>query len=591
MTVFRYQDTVSVMGKFEIAAFIVVLSAISLALNEQKDNDYVNVTCPTWTICNPQNSTCKCGVDLSHIVYCIEDGCEAQVAVLYGFCMTLNKDQTKVVVGSCPYNIVRKILSHYWLYLKVPNRTSHMDGRICGYTKRTGQLCGQCANGTSPPVYSYYPQCVDCPAGTNNWAKYLAVALLPTTLFFLGAVVIKFQATSPHMNAFIFLCQVLSSPPILRAFEKSYFKHHNAQNYIQIAYATYLSIWNLDFFRLLYPPFCLQANASTLKVLSLDYITAAYPLVLIILTYTLVTLHYHNCRLVVWLWKPFLRCCIRFQKKCNIRNSLVDAFATFFLLSYVKFLSASIELLAPTFLWDKWGRQEGTVLYYDGTVEYFSKEHLPYAVLAITVLLVFTLLPILLLCLYPCRYFQRLLNSCHLRSQALHTFMDAFQGCYKNGTNGTRDCRYFSAVYLISRVGIHLSLVFNFLSLDNSVVIALLSIVVLLLSTLRPYKNDFFNKLDILFVVCIIMSGSPSWIMENNHIESISITDRILLSTVILIPVIYPLSLVLYYMWRRSKRLQLVTEKMRAFFSRSTSYHNLDLPQRVTVNKQLIQCS
>ena len=65
------------MGKFELAAFIVVLSTISLAWNEQKDDDYVNINCPTWTTCNPQNSTCKCGVDLSHIVYCVEeDDCE-----------------------------------------------------------------------------------------------------------------------------------------------------------------------------------------------------------------------------------------------------------------------------------------------------------------------------------------------------------------------------------------------------------------------------------------------------------------------------------------------------------------------------------
>ena len=61
--------------------------------------------------------------------------------------------------------------------------------------------------------------------------------------------------------------------------------------------------WNLDFFRTLYPRFCLHPNMSTLQVLALDYIIAAYPLLLI--TYTLVKLHNCNCRLVVCLWKPF----------------------------------------------------------------------------------------------------------------------------------------------------------------------------------------------------------------------------------------------------------------------------------------------
>ena len=166
---------------------------------------------------------------------------------------------------------------------------------------------------------------------------------------------------------------------------------------------------------MIYPPFCLHSNATILQVLSLDYITAAYPLLLILLTYTLVLLHYHNCRLVVWLWRPFLRCCIRFQRQWDIQNSLVDAFATFLLLSYVKFVS--FDILTPTILWDSTGERQPTMLYYSGTIKYLSNEHLPYAVLAIVVLLVFTLLPILLLCLYPCHCFQQFLNRCQMRSQ------------------------------------------------------------------------------------------------------------------------------------------------------------------------------
>ena len=362
-------------------------------------------------------------------------------------------------------------------------------------------------NGTSPPVYSYFPQCVKC--STSNWAKYLTVSLLPTTVFFLGAVALRLRATAPHMNGFILFCQILTSPPILREIGDDYYKHHQythsyigiasdiyisylsiwnldffrlvytpfclhpnastlqvlflgavalrlrataphmngfilfcqiltsppilreigddyykhhqyTHSYIGIAsdiYISYLSIWNLDFFRLVYTPFCLHPNASTLQVLSLDYIIAAYPLALIILTYTLVTLHYHDFRLVVCLWRPFLKCCIHFRRQWNIQSSLVDTFATFLLLSYVKFLSVSFDILAPTFMYNKWDRHVGTVLYYDGSVEYFGRDHLPYAVLAITVLLVFTILPILLLCLYPCHWFQKFLNSCHLRRQ------------------------------------------------------------------------------------------------------------------------------------------------------------------------------
>ena len=398
----------------------------------------------------------------------------------------------------------------------VPNDTSQLDTDVCGYTHRTGQLCGQCVNGTSPPVYSYYPQCVDCPAGTNNWAKYLAASLLPTTLFFVGVVVIKFRATSPLMNGYIMFCQILASPSILRRMQVSTIAHPHQQTTSIAVYFSLISIWNLDFFRTVYPLFCLHPNASTLQILSLDYITAVYPLVLIILTYTLVTLHYYNCRLVLWLWRPFLRCCIRFQRQWDIRNSLVDAFATFLLLSYVKFLSVSFDILTPTILWDSKDVRHPTVLYYNGTVKYLSKEHLPYVIPAITVLLVFILLPILLLCLYPCRCFQRLLNRCNFRCQALHMFMDAFQGSFKNGTNGTRDCRYFAALYLITRVAVHMSMAFSSVSFTNSVFAAVLAFIVFLLSCIHPYKKMVHNQLDIFFFLIILVGLSSMWIFQDN---------------------------------------------------------------------------
>ena len=98
--------------------------------------------------------------------------------------------------------------------------------------------------------------------------------------------------------------------------------------------STFLGIWNLDFFRLVYTPFCLQPHTNTLDVLALDYLVAVYPLLLITLSYLLVLLYDRNVRLIVCLWKPFLPLFIKFRRQWNIRNSLVEVFATFFLLVY-----------------------------------------------------------------------------------------------------------------------------------------------------------------------------------------------------------------------------------------------------------------
>ena len=50
------------------------------------------------------------------------------------------------------------------------------------------------------------------------------------------------------------------------------------------------------------------------------------------------------------------------------------------------------------------------------------------------------------------KIFQKCLGCCGRRLLALHAFADVLQGCYKNGNNGTRDCRYFAGLYLVFRI-------------------------------------------------------------------------------------------------------------------------------------------
>jgi len=112
-------------------------------------------------------------------------------------------------------------------------------------------------------------------------------------------------------------------------------------------------------------------------------------------------LHDHGCKLTLWLWKPFHYFFSHFRRQWDIRTSLVDAFATLLLLSYVKMLSVSIDLLAPTIVFDIHGKPfPNMYLYYDGSTEYFGREHLPFGITACLVLLIFNIFPLLLLCLY-----------------------------------------------------------------------------------------------------------------------------------------------------------------------------------------------
>ncbi len=60
----------------------------------------------------------------------------------------------------------------------------------------------------------------------------------------------------------------------------------------------------------------------------------------------------------------------------NIKTSLIETFATFILLFNVKILGMCLDILVPTVTYDATGFQGKHFIYYDATIEYFSREHL-----------------------------------------------------------------------------------------------------------------------------------------------------------------------------------------------------------------------
>ena len=76
------------------------------------------------------------------------------------------------------------------------------------------------------------------------------------------------------------------------------------------------------------------------------------------------------------------------------------------------------------------GSVVGIYLYYDGSIEYFGKKHLPYAILAVFVALTFILFPLLVYC---CICFQRCLGCCGVRMACSSHFHGCFSGLLQRG--------------------------------------------------------------------------------------------------------------------------------------------------------------
>ena len=461
-----------------------------------------NASCPPWF--EPFNGTCKCGESIEGVVKCNETLQES--AILDCHCMTYS-ESTGTVVGACFYNCITvKSTLKDVVYRLMPNTVKELNEAMCGHFNRSGQLCGECKANHTLLVYSYDLHCTMCSDDQYSWMKYVAVAFLPLTVFLVLVLCCRISATSPQLYTFVTFSQIFATPVSVRILLVAVNKHRRTSLLIRIILAMY-GVWNLDFFRTLIPhQICLKVN--TLQALALDYSIAFYPLALIIITYVLIELHAHNFRVIVWIWKPFHRCFARFRKQWDIRSSIIDAFATFLLLSNIKFLDVSFDLLIPTYVFNMNGSVVGTYLYYDASVEYFgTKKHLPYAILAVFVVLIFIILPILLLLLYPMRCFQRCLGRCGVRWHALHIFIDAFQGYYKDGTNGTRDCRYFAAVYLLVRLLLAICFAITRSVVFYGLAILVLISVAILITIIKPYKAEFavYNAVDSVFILVLAM--------------------------------------------------------------------------------------
>ena len=466
-----------------------------LKVTQEKHNMYRNSSCPPWRYHKFHDSSCECGDSINGIVRCSDDG---SVCLLNCHCMSYSDhDGDMMLVGDCPYLCTNYFYTEFTDISDLCNLYIHQN--------RTGQMCGRCTDNFAPSPYTYNFECSECSNYKLNWIKYIAIAYIPLTVFFLAVIIFRFNALSPSMNLFILVSQIFSCPSV-SSLISMYVQTLGLNDFVDIAYkglSVIYGIWNLDFFRAIYQPFCLHPGISILQSMCLDYVIAVYPLVLVFLVYFLVKLH-ERFELVQSLWRPaaWLLFCV-IQQWNNISNSLIQAFGTFMLLSYIKIINISFDILMPVQLHNVSGQVVGLYVYYNGSLEYLGHEHLPYAVLAIFMFTMFNLMPFLLLCLYPCRCFQSCLNCCRLNSQVLRTFMDAFQGCYKFEPY---DCRYWAGFYLFLRIAI--LVVFAFTQSGYFVLVGgiLLVFATSFLLVVRPYREGVYNAIDAVMLLTLILT-------------------------------------------------------------------------------------
>lgn len=533
----------------------------SISTSDQGDTHNAT-TCPTWFVFNSTTGKCECGDNLGGVVIC--DSEFIRIYILNCYCMTTDA-RKGVAVGSCATNcFISKSNRSFGSYDKLPTKLNELNGAMCqGYLHRGGRFCGKCKDDHYPLVYSYDKECTECTNSKYNWLKFLVAAYVPLTVFFIAVVSIGISASSPQLDAFVVYSQTIASPANVRMVLEAT-QYYPSTAIPSRLVGTLYGIWNLDFFRTLLPPICLKI--STLQALALDYLIAFYPLLLIISTYILIHLYDRRFCLVVCMWRPFSRAFKSFSNKINIKSSIINTFVTFLLLSYVKLLSVSSDLLNFTRAYSPEGKVVGTYLYYDGSIEYFGKEHLPYAILAIIITVIFIILPFLLSILHP----LRCLKGCIGRWPAFRICLDSYQGYYKDGTEGTRDCRCFSSLYLFARIALIIVHCFVKNVYFYPFASILLLFVVALIVVCQPFKPQFgvYNTIHaLLFLNLATWLASVTCIQISTFKASYLIKFSLgLIGIIAILPLLYITYLILKWIFLQKLVQKFLTKYMNSCY-------------------------
>ena len=391
-----------------------------------------------------------------------------------------------------------------------------LNSHTCGHLNRDGVLCSKCTNETSVSVTTYDFQCVKCNE-KNLWKRillYLFLQLVPAFLFCLLLTVFNISITSGPMNAFAIFSQIISNPLLVTHLQYQFNQLHSGNvlfNFIIIPYG----FWNLDFFKTVIPPFCLSPNTTNIEAWTLQYVSAVLPLTFILILYIFTELYACGCRPIVRLALPVYRCIGQLRRRWHFQTNLINTFATLFLLSYTKLCAVSIFLLISTKAYVYHNDSSAIpsiepIVYLQPDYGYFEGGHLPYAIIALFVLVFFVLLPPILLILHSC-------NVCRCRccNHFIKSFTDIFEGCYKDGSSNERerDYRYFSGIHLLLRFVVLLLINFQYSDDIRYLLLPLLmATFVMAMSYLQPYKEGWINLVDSIFfaiLISVIMTFAP----------------------------------------------------------------------------------
>ena len=458
--------------------------------------------------CSSLHSCSRKNIDGNHVcnvnsyVYVSRSSCVSSV--------NGNNNKTNIVIGNCPHYYPNPTFCIHILNLT----DSKMSLRDSCSSEMSGRLCGRCLDG-GIAINSPSSHCGIC--HELSGLIYFSAQILPLTIFILFIFVFHITITSPGMNALMFFSQMITLD-FPGSMYPSWIRDANVfanslSSILQVVSPMTLpySIWNLNFLIPLSSSnisVCFSNKMNTIETIGLQYVIALYPLILLLFLYIWICFYENGIRPIHYITRPIHRILARMWRALEITPSLMDGCAVLFIICFTKIALTSLKLLHYTTWYSLDGSQRGTVFYYDGSIDYFQTKHLGFGIAAMAFLLIFVACPTICFLLYPCMWFQKLLDKSKVRYHGLVVISDIFMGTFRDRTMSSVDYRYCAGFYLLFRI-----FCICLYYIPNVQVLLIVEtgfslIVAGFFMICRPYKQNIINLIDFsIFLLLSILSA------------------------------------------------------------------------------------
>ena len=476
--------------------------------------DLADSECPPWHF-TPVNTTPPCSQCVwlySSSVYCSTND-DTSAMIDTSTIMTATNGSYPLFLGRVIFDLdLTKGLHNKKniMFRELPPNPYDSEEFFCSTNKRRGFLCSQCKPGCGVALYAYFGLPCACPCYSYGIPLYILLEIGFSTIFYLFLVGLNISVISSKWTTLIFYFSV--SAHIISSQTHSYIVMAESGPWVPIVLHTLYGVWNMDFFRFVIPKFCVGTGVSVLGAISTGYISAFWPMILVLFTSLAMHLHKQNFKIAVYSWNILNWVTLGSVQRRVAGTNLIHVFVTFFLLCHLKMVYISISLIKPLYTSLIPSQGQGLAVEIssiDPRIKYSSFDHLFYAVPAMLILVLVGLLLPLSLMLYPTRCGTLIgtkFPSGRLRN-AVRTFMEAFNGYYKDGSDGTRDYRTLPGFLLLLR-GITIAAVTFGGSEINREKTSLLCVGFILMAlagvfgVLQPYKIRRHNLHDVM-ILCL----------------------------------------------------------------------------------------